>query len=255
MASEWLVREPDGLMDIRYILYDHEVSERRYEQLLVWAARDLRLKAVRLILIVAKRAGKRLNIDSCAAVRDVEIFIDEKAQVKGDVPALFACVTNIGKPHDPDSLSSLFTCLLEAKANPYQTVFITDEGDFEVRTCVREYLENIVEESKLARLKDVELEGRKILQIIDREDQTSFSLMELESNDNGKSFCTDIFNTRDEIVFADDVKRAVDNTPEKEESLAKVRPGKERRESVFGRVKRKVWNGISRKSRRNPVKC
>ena len=235
MGSEWLVREPDGNLDIRYILYDHEMTEKRYEQLLVWAARDLKFKAVRLLLIVAKRTGKRLNIDSCAAAKDIEIFITETATVNGNIPALFACVTNIGKVHDTNSLRSLFTCLLEAKANPYQTVYITGNENFEVRTCVREYLENILEESKVANLKEIERETSAILQAIDREDQASMT--ELDTID-----CAgDIFNTRDEIIFADDVKRAVDETQLNHPA------GSKRRESIFGKVKRRVWTGLSRK--------
>ena len=244
MGSEWLVREPDGNLDIRYILYDHEVSEKRLEDLMVWASRDLKLKAVRLILIVAKRDGKRLNIDRCAAAKNIEIFITERANVKGKVPALFACVTNIGKNHDLVNMCSLFTCLLRAKANPYQMVSITDDEDFEVRTCVREYLENILEESKVINAKEIQREANSILRIIDREDQSFMTEL-------NKDEACDIFNTRDEITFAEDVKRAVDE---------KTQPEKKRRESVFGKVKRRVWNGLSRKPKlhsmaRADLKC
>lgn len=238
MVSDWLVREPDGNLDIRYILYDHEMSERKYEQLLVWAARDLKLKAVRLILIVAKRAGKRLNIESCAAANDMEIFITERATVKGHIPALFACVTNLGKMHDLGNLCSVFTCLLEAKANPYQTVYIKDDEDFEVRTCVREYLENILEESKVTNVKEIQTEAESILRIIDREDKSFMTEFDREDK-------ADIYNTRDEIIFAEDVERAADG-----KGVA-ARPEKKRRESVFGKVKRRVWDGLSRKPRRS----
>ena len=238
MVSDWLVREPDGNLDIRYILYDHEISERKYEQLLVWAARDLKLKAVRLILIVAKRAGKRLNIDSCATAKDMEIFVTERATVKGNIPALFACVTNLGKMHDIANLCSVFTCLMEAKANPYQTVYITDDEDFEVRTCVREYLENVLEESKVTNVKEIQTEAESILRIIDREDKSFMTEFDREDK-------TDIYNTRDEIIFAEDVERAADG------KVVAARPEKKRRESVFGKVKRRVWDGFSRKSRRS----
>ncbi len=234
VESEWLVREPDGKLDIRYILYDHGVPEQRLEELLVWASRDLKLKAVRLILIVAKRAGKHVNIDRCVFVKDLQIFINERVNVEGEIPALFACVTNIGITHDQRCLLSLFKCLLDAKGNPYQRVSISDDGDFEVRTCVREYLENILEESRAARLNEIERETETILQAVDLED-SRFMLRLDDGNDNH-----DIFDTKHEIEFAEDVKRYKDEE-------VHLTPEKKRRESVFGRVKRKMWTGLSRK--------
>jgi hypothetical protein len=237
--SEWLVKDTSGNLDIRYILYDREISSERYEELLVWAAQDLQLKAVRLILIVAKRAEKDLDIDRRVHSVNIRLFINETTTVTGEIPALFACVTNICKEHDRDKLSSLFDCLLQAKGNPYQTVCIRDGDDFEVRTCVRQYLENILEESIAANYPEIQSEARAMLQAIDGADKKIF-----QSNLDRYGL-DDIYSTRNEIIFAEEVKQAT-----AQEARVKPIPEKKRRESVFGKVKRKVWDGLSRKSRR-----
>lgn len=254
-SSAWLVKEPGGNLDIRYILYDRDMSRRRYEELLVWASRDLNFRAVRLISIVAKRAGKRLNIDACAAIEDVRLFLNEaqpngmqgSGGVHGDVPALFACITNVGKG-DPTThqrkrdLVEIFRFLLRAKANPYQTIHITDDQGFEARTTPREYLENILEEAKAADLLETESEIRGILDMIDYEDKTFMNDLNMNS--------PDIYSTHNELRFADDVECANGiSDMVKHESAPVAAPQvipRKRRESVFGKLKRKVSKGLSR---------
>ena len=243
--KEWVVHEPGGCLDIRYILYDHDMSRKRYEQLLVWASRDLNLRAVRLLSIVAKRAGKRLNIDACAPVSDIRLFLNNaqasgESEVHGNVPALFACVTNIGRTKDPDyqqdsrNLSEIFKFLLHAKANPYQTVHIADDHGFEARTTPREYLENILEEAISADSQEVQDLIREILKIIDQEDQTF--MIGLKD--------TDIYTTRDEIRFAEDVQGTAEKVTISE--ATQTPPPRKRRESVFGKITRKLTKGLSR---------